>query len=1056
MNKIRLLTLIAIITTFGISYAQKVDESTARNIGMDFLAKKKAISSPTASRIPAQEDSYELAYTATKDGKDCYYVYNCTSGGFVIVSADNRTSKPILGYSTSSTFNSSKIGINIKSWLDIYSNQILALDTIKENVKAASAIKSNVANRHFIQPLVPVTWGQGEPYNKLCPTDYYGQPCLTGCVATAMAQVIYTLGYSSKATTINGYTTKRNKINIPALPPTTFDWDNLNEDEIAKLMRYCGQSVMMDYGPKTSGADMHDVEEALEKTFGFSVSTDLIKHDFFNEKQWSDYLFSELSSGRPLIYAGRGTSGHAFVIDGYDDAEDLFHVNWGWDGDCDGYYMISNLCPNSYDDFSEEQMAIIAMLPQATQITDDHAVNIYSFEGEAFNFSKNETNEYTFNCGKWAAVSDIKQDGGIEIGLGLYDENEQFISELTFKRINLFNHYVYQDYKPTVTLDNSLNSGEYKIYLVSRVDEYSPWKKSYGSDRFYFNVSISSDEINISPVPMYHDYSSRYRDYGKVKIDNYYYHLFYDYHFYANLTSGSTKYSGNLYIPDAVEYNGDVFTVLGIEDLWFGDDSSVRSISLGMRDCPYFCYDNIHELEMREGVAKAYRIDACQNLTELTYPCSCWELLAPSNCTNLKKITIKYTGQVKIEMRENDWSESSMPNLKDIYIYSEYPPLIIKKGEYKLSNHPHLKVHIPEGSKLAYLNSEWKDWNLVEDLPNNNPQCVEIDYIGEDHDSAGQGPSLQYQNCDVEFGMKIPAKDLLPYIGSAITGIKFFTTPVLYNDWSWENVEYAFITDDDNDYLVKKDCITLRGQWTIVKFDEPYLITDDIKDIYAGIGRTNVILQLLANNNHTLNGSYERVMKRDSDVDYDIEFGKWDNEFFLKHFDGSAFRIKAIIEGENYPTDIVISYERPTCVDNKLRVRIHSRTIENVENVSISMTIDEKLYPQQTVSTSLITNHDQYIDLELPKDITEGYHEVKLQVISVNGLADEIDSNSTRSGTIYINIEEGIVNSIIATDGNPFDVYDLNGVKIKTHTDNISDLPNGIYIINGQKFVINN
>lgn len=1055
MTKIRFLILIATITLFGTCYAQKVDETTARNIGVDFLSNKKKSSTSSANRMPAKE-SFELAYTATKDGKDCYYVYNCNSGGFVIVSADDRTSKPILGYSTTGTFNSEKLGINVKSWLDTYSTQILALDTIQENPISRPTTRAIGENRHFIEPLVKVTWGQGEPYNKMCPKDYYGQQCITGCVATAMAQVIYSLKYPTKVNAVNAYTTTRG-INVPSLEPTTFDRDYFNEDEIAKLMRYCGQAVMMNYGPDYSGADMYEVEKALETTFGFSVCTALMEHNNYNETQWSELLYSELSSDRPMIYAGRGTGGHAFVVDGYDDAEDLFHVNWGWEGDCDGYYIISSLIPTPYDDYSDDQMAIVGMLPKATQISDDTSVNISYFDCVNLDISKDsDTNGYTFECGNWKVESDLNQEGGIEIGLGLYDQNNQFIKVLTYERIDLFNTWLYHDYNPTVEIDGSLSLGEYKIYLVSKIDESSSWRKSKGSDRFYINMSVEPDLIKIRPVPDGDNFSSRYRDFGTVKIGDLYYHLFYDYRYFANLSAGDEPYKGDLYIPDYVEYNGDIFTLLDWEiDILNSPD--LNSVSLGMRGSPQITDSQINNLELREGVQWAFLIASCNNLSELIYPSSCLELQAPSQCNNLKKIVIKYTGQVKIKLRENgSWSEESMPQLRDIYIHSEYPPKVIKEYDFELTCNPNVQIHIPEGSKLAYLNSEWKDWNLIEDLPSVNKNRVEIDYIGEDYDSAGFGPYSHYENCDIEFGIKIPSEDLHPYIGAAITGVKFFTTEVLGNDNFWENAEYVLLTDDENDYLIKKDCITLRGQWTEVKFDTPYHISDNVSDIYLGIGRASVLLHLYANNNYVWNGAYKRIMQKDSDVDYDIEYGKWDKDFPLSLDEGCTFRIKAIIEGENFPTDIVIAYERPTCVDNKLRARLHSRTLDNVESVSMSMTIDGTLYPEQTVTTSLVTNHDQYVDLKLPDDISEGYHELELRVISVNGLPDEIDSNSNRSGTIYFNIDNsGNVESVLSSEDGPFDVFDLKGIKVKTQTDNISDLPNGIYIINGQKFVVN-
>ena len=288
-----------------------------------------------------------------------YYVFNAEDkGGFVIVAGDDRM-RSILGYAEKGSFDQEALPDNIKWLLDFYAQVAGSLSTEqKSNAPVASS------SRPELQPLITTTWDQWAPYNAHCP-EIYGQLPATGCVATAMAQVInYFQWPINEVRSMAAYTTNSYQINVPELPARRIGWYNMTDDEIAWLMRYCGQSVQMDYMPSESGARAIDIAGALISVFNYSKTTSLVTRDSYSDNDWEELIYNELSIGHPVIYngdAGSGTSGHSFILHGYKDG--LFCVNWGWSGQCDGYFALTNLSPNEYQHYTENQNAIIAIQP---------------------------------------------------------------------------------------------------------------------------------------------------------------------------------------------------------------------------------------------------------------------------------------------------------------------------------------------------------------------------------------------------------------------------------------------------------------------------------------------------------------------------------------------------------------------------------------------------------------------------------------------------------------------------------------------------------------------
>ncbi len=354
--------------TVVIAMAEDVTPAEALKQATQFVQNRIASGqhSRRAAGTPAQ-----LTQTAKVSG---LYVFNVdNSGGFVIVSNDDRT-EPVLGYSDSGTFDPDNMPENMRAWLQGYADEIAWLKEHPDAAVSTSRRSGDASIKTPIAPLLETKWNQGTPYNNLCPyylEDEYGnilaysveyvdddyEHCATGCVATAMAQVMKYHKWPTAATaTIDGYTWGKANINLPGLGSTTFDWANMKDhynsntvdvgDAVSTLMKYCGYSVQMEYGP-SSGSNTELVASALKNYFDYSSTVTYVSRSFYTYANWIEMMYHELSQGRPVVYGGSSTGGgHEFVCDGY-QGEDYFHINWGWGGMSDNYFKLSALDPDA-------------------------------------------------------------------------------------------------------------------------------------------------------------------------------------------------------------------------------------------------------------------------------------------------------------------------------------------------------------------------------------------------------------------------------------------------------------------------------------------------------------------------------------------------------------------------------------------------------------------------------------------------------------------------------------------------------------------------------------
>jgi len=339
--------ILAVLMLLSLSIkAEHVTPETARKVATTFLNNNGA-------------KTAQLTDLSKAAGFENLYIFT-TESSFVVMSADDCV-KPVLGYSLTNTFVAERMPENISLWLQGYSdeiqwaidNKLRATSETAQQWKDLIVGKTNTAKAEaVVGPLIQTEWNQRSPYNDLCPSG-----TVTGCVATAMAQVMKFWEHPTMGTDSHSYTWNNQTLSAD-FSATTYDWDNMtntynsssNETQklaVATLMYHCGVSVEMKYNTSSS-AKTYDVMSALQTYFSYAPCMQYKSKDGYSDEVWITMLKRELYDGRPLQYRGSdagGNGGHSFVCDGY-DSDDNFHFNWGWGSYCDGYYSINNMNPN--------------------------------------------------------------------------------------------------------------------------------------------------------------------------------------------------------------------------------------------------------------------------------------------------------------------------------------------------------------------------------------------------------------------------------------------------------------------------------------------------------------------------------------------------------------------------------------------------------------------------------------------------------------------------------------------------------------------------------------
>ena len=332
-------------------------------VASEFLSSKNT---PAVRRMQQAEKAatmtapVEIAYTQMQvDNEPAVYVFN-GEDGFVLVSAEDDA-RAILGYSDHGRFDATDIPENMQFWLQMYADELASKPTpsLKGRVQRRTAAQTQATYPTISPILGEVEWGQDEPYNNLCPT-VGGERSVTGCVATAISQIMYVHKYPTKGIGSKTYTTESHGLRLNVnFGATTYDWGNMlpyyknnynstQANAVATLMYHVGVAADMDYDPDGSGAISSAALAAITEYFGYNKSIHVLPKDFMKEETVLQTVASDLQEGRPVYISGSTVNqeGHAFVCDGM-QSDGYLHINWGWNGSGNGYFALSALDPEN-------------------------------------------------------------------------------------------------------------------------------------------------------------------------------------------------------------------------------------------------------------------------------------------------------------------------------------------------------------------------------------------------------------------------------------------------------------------------------------------------------------------------------------------------------------------------------------------------------------------------------------------------------------------------------------------------------------------------------------
>ena len=473
--------------------AKPVDPDRAVQVARNFVAQYvKGADQMTATVVYTHPMQGERSKVRGENGeRPAMYVVNI-GNMFVIVAADD-VAHPVLGYSLSRPWpvqsengkvksedrsslitQRSSLPPQVSSYLDDLAGQIESAagqQSVPDRETTAEwrqllSFNSQLLTTNppdSVGPLLTTTWDQGQYYNALCPADPNGPAghVPTGCVATAMAQIINYWGYPVHGRGIHSYNSNYGTLSVN-YDSANYDYTNMPNvltasstpaqvNAVAMLMRDCGVAANMSYGSTESSSYDVDARAGLINFFRISPDASYAEKCLFSNVLWDSIIRADIATHRPVMYSGRGNlGGHAFVLDGYKQ-DGYFHFNFGWSGYADGWYLVDAITIGGYS-FNNGQSALFGIFPDST--------------------------------------------GNIILpglsGISLYELNEP----LFFLDFLGNNKYIGQDYTPTSVRPNSIS----QFYLNNEYDSIVVDILNYEGQSVLFHDGISNEQLNLFSI----------------------------------------------------------------------------------------------------------------------------------------------------------------------------------------------------------------------------------------------------------------------------------------------------------------------------------------------------------------------------------------------------------------------------------------------------------------------------------------------------------------------------------------------------------------------------
>ena len=495
MKKFILSTIVWVVSVL-IAFAGPVSEQAAKKAAQEFIRQQL----PAMTRGEAAE--LTRAVTGVADGDDAgVFVFNA-SKGYVVMSANDEL-PAVLAYGNGAPYDAETAAPALKFMLEAYH--------MAATTKAFT--RASVPTHSDVSPMINTQWDQDAPYNLLCPVDEStGKVSYTGCVATAMSQIMY---YHKC--------------------PSSFDWDLMkttykgsdtgaSANAVAKLMADAGSAAYMSYSSSSSGASTLNACEALRYDFGYAETTDLVDRAAYTSEEWDALIYSELSDKRPVFYGAiQVTSdgeqlGHAFIIDGYEvkSGTGYFHVNWGWSGRSDDYFLISVLNPRQQyaggaagtSGYSISQEAIVGIQPAAEPLakttrfyTEDVCIENDKGTYERASVSVDFPG-VKIGCAVYNVASPAKnRDYDLAFAICKGRETVKILDKGSIKDVigsslgYLKGAGIVSDF---ISFGKDLPDGKYQIRILSRETGTTDWTWAMGGTAYYVDLNISGTKMTTS------------------------------------------------------------------------------------------------------------------------------------------------------------------------------------------------------------------------------------------------------------------------------------------------------------------------------------------------------------------------------------------------------------------------------------------------------------------------------------------------------------------------------------------------------------------------------
>lgn len=504
--------VVAVTAWAGTRSEQEANELAAQY----FTSRGNALRAPRHSNVTMQ-----CAWTALQsDGTPAFYVFNRgENDGFVIISAEDRT-RTVLAYADEGHFDARNIPVNTRKWLDGYSRSIAYVAGLPARPNRIASPRRATKSYVPVDVLCATRWNQDNPYNLQCPMKN-GEQTVTGCVATAAAQIMKFHNYPTKGVGSHSYDWEGTTLSAN-FGNTTYQW-NLMENQytnssseaskqaVATLMSHCGIACDMTYGLSGEGgswAYFSYMLHGLIDYFDYDQGIRMLYKNYMGEEAFLDSVSADLQQGRPVYFSGQTVKGggHAFVCDGM-DRDGLVHINWGWGGSCDAYYQVSVMDPEDQGiggssgnwAYTEDVEAYTNIRPNANGPKAYTLVcSLMTLERQRFPRSTTPSIKvdtlYNVSLYPWQGqmALQVYKDGQ------LYDT---YIDNNNGGSLDTYYYYYYKYIRPSLS---NVPEGEYEIVpAVSITDQPGVIEPIYlaGHGACRYSMIVTADSIYIDTTP---------------------------------------------------------------------------------------------------------------------------------------------------------------------------------------------------------------------------------------------------------------------------------------------------------------------------------------------------------------------------------------------------------------------------------------------------------------------------------------------------------------------------------------------------------------------------